>query len=464
MTRTEEALAAAFAKLGVSPNGHRPTGAPLPDGFWDERDHLVHIRQAAHSRNRSATAVLHVVLARVSAFTPHTVQLPAIVGSAVPLCYFANLAGASGTGKSGANDIGTELIPAPERARDQLRVGSGQGLIEIFFETVEEEDSNGKVQRVKRQTYYNAYVYVDEGRVLADLGTTSNSILLPTLRSIWTGGTLGNTNASDERRRILPGGQYAYGVVLAIQDRLAGPLLEDTASGTPQRFAWADASDPSIPDVAPDWPDGRLWTPPTLTDLADIERRGAYVRHQLEVAGPIVTEIQDADRARARGHLVPDELDAHAGLVQLKVAALLAVLDRRAEVTTDDWELAAAIKADSDATRARVLASIAAEADEREAATSQRLARRQVAAADVAEAHRLTKNVDLARVLAAKVWGQTDEWTGSALRRSLPSRDRGYYAAALEHAESEEWVTVSEEPSHTGDVKQVVRRGARRPS
>ena len=103
---------------------------------------------------------------------------------------------------------------------------------------VTEDDPNGgKARQVKRQTRHNAYIYVDEGLILGVL-KSRGSLLLPTLRSTFTDGPLGQANASTERKRIVPAGKYIYGTVIGMQTEYADMLLDDTEviAGTPQRL------------------------------------------------------------------------------------------------------------------------------------------------------------------------------------------------------------------------------------
>jgi hypothetical protein len=108
----------------------------------------------------------------------------------------------------------------------------------MLFEYVEEDDGEKK-RRVHRQVRHNAYMFVDEGETLAKLGARSGSTLLPTIRTAFTSGVLGQANATTERKRIVPAGQAVYGIVLGIQPDLAGPLFDEAGSGTPQRLLWA---------------------------------------------------------------------------------------------------------------------------------------------------------------------------------------------------------------------------------
>jgi hypothetical protein len=432
----------------------------LPDEFWNARPALAHIRRAAHSRNRSATAVLHVVLARLAAIIPHTIELPAIVGAPAPLNYFVVLVAVPGIGKSSANAIGAQLLPADEHVADQLPPGSGEGLAEVLFGMVTEEDDDGKKIKVKRQVRYNAFVYVDEGQTLAELGGRKGSTLLPTLRTIWTGGVIGNTNASAERVRVVPAGLYAFGVVLAMQEGKAGLLLDDVDAGTPQRFLWTLATDASIPDETPEWPGPlKVCVDRQGLDTYHVINGAGYVRHSLGVAADVTVALRAADLDRARGVSTVAPLDAHAGLAQLKVAGLLAILDGRLDITDDDWHLAGMVKAASDRVRDVVAEAVEAQHERIEAATSRRYAAREVEA-DAARQRRRT--VDGARKIADKVWAEPDRWTRRDLYVDM-RRYREVFEDALDHAITERWVTERAEPGQ-GDDKRVLRPGEKRPT
>jgi hypothetical protein len=458
------AIPAPFTPTGSA--GERPSIADeLPDEFWTARPMLEHIRQAAWSRQRSAAAVLHVVLARVTASLPHTLELPPIVGSTAGLSYFAALLAPPGVGKSSASDIGKELVPINrDDVADDLPPGSGEGLTEALFEVVDEEGDDGKKRKVKLQKKYGAYVYADEGQVLADLGSRSGATLLPTLRTIWSGGIIGQANASNERKRIVPAGQYVFGVVIGLQDTKAAALLDDAGAGTPQRFAWARATDPNIPDTAPEWPGPLHWTAPGPGDLAaaDIKNRSSgYVRHRLRVSPEIAAELQADDLERARGHEIADELDAHRGLLRLKIAALLAILEDRLEIRCDDWELAGMIKKASDAVRASIVDLTRAEAARKEQQTSERLAKRAVDADTAVERRRI---IDTARAIATKVHaGDGRCSTVGGARRTVSVARRAVFDDALAHALAEHWVIEELEPSHTGDKQRTLRPGEKRP-
>ena len=311
-------------------NGDAPAAemaTHLPDAFWRARSELTHISRAARSRMISRDALLGAALARVAALSSHNLRIPTIVGHECGLTFYIGLVGPSGASKSSAAAEARDQIPCPtpEWVADMLPIGSGEGLVECLFDVVEQQDEDGRKTKVKTQTRFGAFVYIDEGAVLGELAQRRGSTLLPTLRAAYTHGTLGQTNATAERRRVVEGSRYVYGLVLGIQPELAGPILDDAAAGTPQRFVWFSAIDPDMPDEADDWPGALRWR---RLDAAN-----------LSIAEAIRDEVR-ADRVAVMRGAARDPLNAHRMLVRLKVAALLALLGCRTVVGAEDWRLA----------------------------------------------------------------------------------------------------------------------------
>lgn len=423
----------------------------LPDNFWEKRPELRIIRRAAHARMISADALLHVVLARIAAALPADLGLPPTIGGRVGMSYFVNVVSPPGTGKSSTAVVGQELLPgAPllNAENDGRPIGSGEGLIEVMFDLVEETSADGKRKvLVKKQVRHNAVFTVDEGEVMTILGNQrSGSILLSTLRSIWTGQTIGQMNASNERKRLLLSGSYTYGLIVALQEANAQFLLDAGDVGTPQRFAWVSGIDPTIPDDPPDFPKPLTW-------------RGDQVRHTITpesyfTLDPVVeSEIRAAHLERVRGAAGYDVLDAHADLMRLKQSALLAALDRRINVTQEDWVLGGILQFLSTSTMRRLQALAAARAGEREKATSVRLAQREVTKLDVTLAHR---TVECATRIRDKVTAQPGV-TVADVRRVL-RRWRDDFDDGLERAIQQRWVEERPEPGQ-GATKRALYPG-----
>lgn len=402
----------------------------LPEEFWTASERLEHIRTAAHSRTRSADAVLLFTLARISALVPHTVKLPAIVGGQASLNFLGGVISQSGGGKTTAGDVAAELVPI-----DRVDVvadvppGSGEGLTELYFEMVSEEGPDGKNRKVKRQTKYGALIYLDEGQALSEMGSRKGATLLPTLRSAWSGAVIGQSNASTETHRVLKAHTYRMAIMVGFQLEYASGLIDDAAGGTPQRFVFATATDPAVPDTPPEWPG------PLQFDIPERIGTGSVVHFDDEIAA----EIRRRSLMTTRGEYTPDHLDTHRDLVRMKVAALLAILHDRLNVTVDDWELAGMVMRSSTAVRSWVIETARAVAARDEQAFARKLADRESFIGDTAE--------DRANVSGAKSIGRKAHKVGGHCTKrdlisapSSRSKRIGSVEAMLEIAEQNGWI------------------------
>lgn len=417
----------------------------LPAEFWTARPALEHIRRAAHARSRSADAVLGCVLARIAAYTPPCWRLPAIVGATSSIATYVALVGPSGAGKSSAKAVAMDLLRCElATVADDLPLGSGEGLMECYYDLVDEERPSGKgTVKVKRKVRHGAFMTLDEGQALADLGARKGSTLVATLRSAWTGGTLGTTNASVETKRLVPAGSYNLGLVIGLQPTLASALLDDAGGGLPQRFAWVSVTDPTIPDKRTPWPGPLAWTPPPI------------IRHGpgLTVDDEIDDEVRTNDLARQRGEVVADPLDAHHDLVRLKVAACFAIIDGRTHIDGDDWGLSGTFMTTSRLVRSVVAEELNIAARKAEDAATARLVRREAAVADSAT----TRAVEaMARAIAKAVGkhagsegvtpGKVKTYPAYKDRQAAPVDD------AVELAQKLRWITFRDGRFHPGEA------------
>ncbi|MEV8552591.1 hypothetical protein AB0L04_22580 [Streptomyces glaucescens] len=418
------------------------TGRPgrLPEEFWSARPIFQHIRQAAHSEGCSGDVLFYSSLARLSGMISHHYRAVTGIGGRASLNIFSAIVGASGAGKSTGSSLTRALMPAlDEDFRDGLPVGSGEGIAEAFMGTVEEPTGEviqrGKnvgdpvMRRVRKQVRHNAYFYVDEGQTIAKLGERSGSVLGETLRRAAVGETLGQTNASEERTRYVPAGSYSLGLLVGFQPSTAVPVLADASTGTPQRFLWGWADDPSIPDTPPQWP-GPLAMHPGQRRLDEPRDITFPMR--------VRTMLWEEKVARNRGELEVPELDGHAGLIKVKVAAILALLDNRDGVTEDDWALAEMVWAASCGVRdhlvERARREAEAERQRQDDAKVLQAVREHEAKADAELA--VERVARLVRRHASQVGGITF----GELNRRVASRDRPNLRKAIDLAEARDWV------------------------
>ena len=321
------------------------------DTFWGRRQALLHVRQAAHSRGRSATLVLLAVLARTTAHLHHTIALPPIVGGPAAVNLAVVAIGPSGAGKSTGLRIAVELLDIADDATGsgapvlEGPVGSGEGIAEVFM-GVELDPDDPKGRRTRRtQVRHRALLTVDEGEALTKQGERSGSALWPAARSAVMGERLGAFNAAEENRRMLSPFSYRLCLILGFQLSTAGALLDGADAGTPQRMVFGYAIDGEVPGPwdRPTWPGRLLVRMPTAAERDRLEalpvgngRTVSVVR----VASSIESELRIEDHQRQTGAVVVDELDSHRSLLRLKLALALSVLDGRLDVNEEDWDLA----------------------------------------------------------------------------------------------------------------------------
>jgi hypothetical protein len=421
-----------------------PSSKNLPDTFWDARPVLQHIRQAAHSRIVSADAVLINTLARAACLIHPTIVLPPIVGGPGSLNLIGATVAASGGGKTAAKQVAVDLIQLTDRRTvDDVSPGSGEGLVEAFLEFVTEEGPDGKPQKVKRQTKNALFAFVDEGQALIQLGERNGATILTVLRTAWSGGTLGQRNATTETNRRLDAHRYRLGLVIGFQLAYAAQIIADAEGGTPQRVVFAHAVDPTIPDEPVEWPGPLELRPPTVV----------HGRHTtIDVDPAVVAEIRRNHLSRMRGEIETDPLDSHTYLGRLKIAALLGFLDDgRLAVTEDDWDLAGTVTATSAAVRSWAIGYAAEQASQaRKAATAAAVEREAAIAADAAS-RALSSG---ARSIGRRVHRVGGVVGRSAVTRAAASRHKTLVAVdeMIEEAERKGWIRPVEGGWTAGDT------------
>lgn len=302
---------------------------------------LDHLARYARARRVAPAAVIAEALLRaISALEP-TVRLPALVGGQVSLNLFTALVGPSGAGKGAASACAAEALEFVDFngtpiLTESFPVGSGEGVARTYQWPGADPDEPLARSR--------AIFTAPEVDSLTALGGRQGSTLLPELRKVYSGESIGFANGGKATRLVLPAHSYRACVSVGVQPERAGTLLRDADGGTPQRFLWASVADPNAPEVRPDCPE-------SLT-----------VR--LARWGQEVTELSVPDEARAaidaqrlavlRGDSDVDPLDGHAMLTRLKIAAALMLLGGRTVVTAEDWTLAGRVMQSSQRTRERV--------------------------------------------------------------------------------------------------------------
>lgn len=301
------------------------------DPLFDATPVLKHIRQAAHSRMVGAPALLCYVLGRVLAEVPPEVALPPVVGGRASLNLGIAVVGDSGAGKSSMLSVSRELFGLQGLMQEDLErnVGSGEGLVQSFLQYDGKAKENVLIDDPRR------IINVDEIDSLGATKNRSGATIGPTIRSALTGGSLGQENATADRKRNVKANTYRLVMFMGVQPTRSGALLEDSDAGTPQRLVWVKAADPSL-DPDAEWPgalDDGMWdVPSNLPPLID------YPLHiKAEVKAARLAQVQKG----------ADALEGHKLLTRLKVSAALALLHGEVAITNQWWGIAGSIVDDS---------------------------------------------------------------------------------------------------------------------
>jgi hypothetical protein len=163
-----------------------------------------------------------------------------------------------------------------------------------------------------------------------------------------------------------------------------------------------------MPPKPPQLPDGSMPMPVCQRALDEIElcRRDS---------------IRDSDDV--------DRLDGRALYTQLKVAASLALLDERTDVTDDDWRLAGILRLVSDATRRRVQRAVGQEREHTNIGRAHSEADRDA----VVEGRRDARAVERVRLRLLRLLREHgDAITRADLRKQVASRDRNHFDDAID--------------------------------
>lgn len=330
-----------------------PTGDWRPDwvpaGFFDSRPLLGLIRDHAKARMIPVDYLLGHVLLRASLTVPPEVRLPALVGATMPLNFGAVFVGAPGTGKTSTTQVLPEIVDDSLRPHEvPYPMGTGEGVVDLFLGS--DTDHND----VRLPHYLPRWVHADEGRIVNELVDRAGSTLSGVLCTAVSGGPLGQSNATKDRRRIVPAGAYKVAVSVNMQPRHLDGVLTEGDGGLPQRFLFLTDHAGHIADDFHTW--GRFDYPPPA-ELVSIPTLGldAYTyneqakAHLIGCPDTIRDEVRHAKAVRMVEGADADVMAGHQMLMRLRLAALLAVMEGRTTIDGEDWSLAAMLVATSEA-------------------------------------------------------------------------------------------------------------------
>lgn len=329
--------------------------------FWQELQVLKDIHDKARARMAAPWAVLGAALARTAAAVPPFVTIRTFDDGVIGLNFFVGLVGPSGAGKNLSIDTALALIEYEEKVYP-VEPGSAEGLVRQYVRRKSKTEGGG-LERLTDSVFFVA----SEIDTLAAISGREGNAVMSVLRNAWSSADLGFAYADPDKNLRVDAHSYRLSLIVGIQPARAGALLDQADGGTPQRFLWMPVIDPSAPADPDPYTRGRnkLLMPKTWTDRdphSPPDAFGGFVR--LEPCSEALAEIKASRLAVLRGENV-DPLEGHALQLQLKTAALLAILDTgygqhlkdRGEIRSIDlryWQLAKRIKDKSDEVRRSV--------------------------------------------------------------------------------------------------------------
>lgn len=344
----------------------------MTDEMYAANNGLQIIRNAAHRHMISPDVLVVSTMARVASLLPPQTKLESTPGNDGTANFLAAVMGLAGAGKSQGNRVARKLVIAPMAVVkagyiSDRPLSTGEGVAESFYGLKEieqfesQEDGEGKVKsrpktspkKERAVVRHNVHFSLDEGEVLIKNANVPTSTVTEVLRSAWTGGTLGQQNASHDKVRHVPAGSYALGFVASFQPSVFSDIFAQSGNGFPARFSYAAAG-----NLAPvmDEEGNRI----EIEDLGILEETSNLlvelwsaprnITYDEGVKSAILMEIYKSSKgslleaAPKSKKDIEDmqlrDLDAHRTYHWAKLAALLALLEGRTHVEPSDFALA----------------------------------------------------------------------------------------------------------------------------
>lgn len=340
------------------------------DDFWEQTPYLQAICKAARACRVAPTAVLGIVLARVSVMLPPQVVTPAYVGGRKgSMNLFVAVLGASGDGKGTAASVAARLVPYLFGARTE-KPSSGESLAALYAQWASEENPQDAKHPITYLACANPRALIDIPEVtwLGSVAVRKGSTLGGELASAFVGERLGGATKDQAKTITAPEDGYRMALITGVQYANADALFDMSGTGVPQRFLWVDTLDNNMPETAPAYYEGLLAplvdrgsVPDPPENLQALYRAGSIANMLngerawgfIEMCYP--PEVRErTDRLRYERNLAKkrkedkgDNLEGHLNFVRIRVAGLLSWLDGAREdhtqVTSEDWRIAGQI-------------------------------------------------------------------------------------------------------------------------
>jgi hypothetical protein len=408
------------------------------------------VEAAALARLLSPWAVAAAVLCRAITATPPNIVLPDIVGSVGSLNTFVALVGHSGAGKDAAVSTAADAVDFGYQVRKR-GIGTGQGIMGQFVKRrkVTQGEGDDRLETYEnRQIEDRLLIHISEIHGLKSSAGQQGANILPVLADAWTGALLGGTYKDEKLDIEVPAHGYRLGVIAGVQPGEAEILTRNDSLGLPQRFVWVPAADVrNTEGEIPSWPGSLAVALPDVgpppSELDELARPG--FRQGERVVMGVCDQARQAvindRRARQHPDFQGDPLDSHVLFCRLKIAAGLALMETRTDITEEDWQLSGVIMLRSSSTRRAVFGHLTKQAREAEAA------RRLEAVATTVAAETARNDAAVRRAMLRMITvlsKKGPQMRRSDLRREAGSAYRDHFEDALSQLENDGTIKVDE--------------------
>lgn len=343
--------------------------------FYTSRPWLEYAYRYAKALRIAPHGLVGAILARVSALTPPNV-VAQLTDNDLPMTLNLNVAlvAPTGSGKGRIMSQSRHLVPTPATCSlEEVKPKTGESIPAKFVSKIQATDGDGKPVKGEYSDKImtdHCLLFMPEVVSLRAAMNRQASTILPALLESFSNEPLGDDTKGRQYQVKLPPYSYRLSSVIGVQPNNAGVLFDEAQTGLAGRFIYTSATDADAPMSRPPLPRGLFPFDPTRLpegnglehvqalvscgSLENMPHNGGRSRegYPLTVIAFPREAGRYADEAQRRSVTgTANAMDAHRVELVARVAVLLALMDYRLEVNTDDWQTALAFMDMSDRIR-----------------------------------------------------------------------------------------------------------------
>ena len=401
--------------------------------FWESRESLKFIRTLSQQKLVSRWTLLGVAIQRALHTVPWNIHYESFRGQA-PLNTLVGFVGPTGTGKTLGSGVLGRFMIFPDSDPTNIftmswtgfvEPGSGEAMPDYYVEPAprDSEDHEDYDWALDKKAWahpnHAAAFSFDEVGMLDARNSRQGSTITDYLKQGYSGSEFGRV-LKGRKGTLLQPHTYRFTCGVNLQPARAGSFFTDSesAGGFPSRFLWFNTQDKAL-----------------KRDFENLQLdpfRAAFVDWGGVGSIRALPEMDEAHKdqhfASMAGEVEP--IDSHLLLTRAKVACALAVLDNRAWLSEQDWELSAVVVEHSRQTRDVILETLAKEA----ARTRDKNAKASATLAATTEEIKHQKSVERVAVNIRRAMqsGKVKSLKDKTLPKQISSRDRDFIPEAIQ--------------------------------